>query len=66
MWFGVLFAVLLEVIPSTVHSTAIAIFLFVMNNFGGNMPILLEPIRNATSYHTALLIMYPGNYLLSK
>lgn len=32
MWFGVLFAILIELVPSTACSFVIAVFLFVMNN----------------------------------
>lgn len=66
MWFGVLFAVLLELVSGSVQSMGLAIFLFVMNNVGGNMPVVVDPLSNIFSYHTALLIMYPGGYLLSK
>ncbi|XP_064086730.1 protein spinster-like isoform X2 [Macrobrachium nipponense] len=65
MWFGVLFAVILELVPATVQAAAIAVFLFVMNNIGGNLPVLVDPITRALDYRSALLIMYPGGYLLS-
>lgn len=66
MWFGVLFAVLLELIPATVQSTSLAVFLFVMNNVGGNLPIVVHPLSLLITYRVALLIMYPGMYLASK
>ncbi|KAK3851121.1 hypothetical protein Pcinc_042206, partial [Petrolisthes cinctipes] len=65
MWFGVLFAVLLELVSGSVQSTGLAIFLFVMNNVGGNLPVLIDPLSNLLSYRTALLIMYPGGYFAS-
>ncbi|XP_018026800.1 protein spinster homolog 2 [Hyalella azteca] len=65
MWFGILFAVLLDIVPGTVKASSLAFFLFVMNNIGGNAPVLVEPLRNAFSYRTALYIMYPGCFLLS-
>ncbi|XP_050708531.1 sphingosine-1-phosphate transporter SPNS2-like isoform X2 [Eriocheir sinensis] len=65
MWLGVLFAVLLELVPGKVQSTALAVFLFVMNNVGGNLPVVVDPLTNLLSYRTALLIMYPGCYLAS-
>lgn len=37
-----------------------------MNNIGGNLPILLEPVRKATSFQDALAIFYAGAYLVSK
>lgn len=66
MWFGILFAVLVEIVPLAVRSAAIGVFLFVMNNIGGNLPILMEPVRKATSFADALAIFYAGAYLLSK
>jgi len=65
MWFGILFAVLVEIVPLAVRSTAVGVFLFVMNNIGGNLPILLEPVRKATSFQDALAIFYAGAYLIS-
>ncbi|KAK7065848.1 hypothetical protein SK128_005206 [Halocaridina rubra] len=65
MWFGVLFAVIIELVPGTVQSSAIAVFLFVMNNVGGNLPVLVDPLSHILSYRGALIVMYPGGYLLS-
>lgn len=66
MWFGVLFAVLLELVPGAVQSTALAVFLFVMNNVGGNLPVVVDPLSDLLSYRAALYIMYPGGYLASR
>jgi hypothetical protein len=45
MWFGVLFAILIELVPSTACSFVIAVFLFVMNNvLKLNFILLLEMI----------------------
>jgi len=65
MWFGILFAILVEIVPLSVRSTTVGVFLFVMNNIGGNLPILLEPVRKATSFQDALAIFYAGAYLVS-
>ncbi|XP_014259873.1 uncharacterized protein LOC106672735 [Cimex lectularius] len=65
MWFGILFAVLVEIVPLAVRSTTVGVFLFVMNNIGGNLPILMEPIRKLTSFQDALAIFYAGAYLIS-
>ncbi|XP_042883762.1 protein spinster homolog 1-like [Penaeus japonicus] len=65
MWFGVLFAVLLELVPGSVQSTALAVFLFIMNNVGGNLPVVVDPLSHLLSYRAALYIMYPGGYLAS-
>ncbi|KAL7633895.1 UNVERIFIED_CONTAM: hypothetical protein RMT77_015856 [Armadillidium vulgare] len=65
MWLSVVFAVLLELLPPPIHTTSIAVFLFIINNVGGNAPLLITPLRKAFDYRTAILILYPGCYLLS-
>lgn len=66
MWFGIVFAVLVEIVPVQVRSTTIGIFLFVMNNIGGNLPILVDPIAEYIGYRASISIFYAGFYLLSK
>ncbi|CAG2058929.1 unnamed protein product, partial [Timema podura] len=66
MWFGIVFAILVEIIPLSMRSTAVGVFLFVMNNIGGNLPILVDPISKMIGYREALYIFYVGAYLLSK
>lgn len=65
MWFGILFAILVEIVPLKVRSTTVGIFLFVMNNVGGNLPILVEPVSKAIGYRESLLIFYAGFYGIS-
>jgi hypothetical protein len=64
-WFGILFAILIELVPAEACSFVIAVFLFVMNNVGGNLPIIVDPISKAMGYRETLLLFYPGFYLLS-
>lgn len=66
MWFGIVFAVLVEIVPFQVRSTTVGIFLFVMNNVGGNLPILVDPVAKSLGYRTSISIFYAGFYLLSK
>merc|ERR1712071_28218 len=65
MWMGVLFAILIELVPVKVCSVIVGIFLFVMNNIGGNFPVVVNPIKDSIGYRQALFIFYPGGYLLS-
>ncbi|KAL0273122.1 UNVERIFIED_CONTAM: hypothetical protein PYX00_005874 [Menopon gallinae] len=65
MWFGIVFAVVVEVVPLSMRSTTVGVFLFVMNNIGGNLPILVEPIRTTIGFREALYIFYAGFYLIS-
>lgn len=66
MWFGIVFAVLVEIVPVQVRSTTVGIFLFVMNNIGGNLPILVDPVAKSLGYRESIMIFYAGFYLLSK
>lgn len=65
MWFGILFAILVEIVPLQVRSTLVGVFLFVMNNIGGNLPILVEPVSKAIGYRESLYIFYAGFYGIS-
>ena len=64
MWFGILFAILVEIVPLAVRSTTLGVFLFVMNNIGGNLPVLVEPLSKAIGYRESLWVFFPGAFLL--
>lgn len=66
MWFGIVFAILVEIVPLSCRSTTIGVFLFVMNNVGGNLPILVDPLSKAIGYREAIMIFYAGFYAISK
>lgn len=65
MWFGVMYAILVELVPANFRSTAVGVALFVINNVGGNLPIVVDPLAAATDYRTAIAILYPGALLAS-
>ncbi|KPJ01133.1 PREDICTED: uncharacterized protein LOC106117752 [Papilio xuthus] len=65
MWFGIVFAILVEIVPMSVRSTTVGVFLFVMNNVGGNLPILVDPVSKAIGYREAIMIFYAGFYGIS-
>lgn len=65
-WFGILFAILIELVPTNVCGFFVAVFLFVMNNVGGNLPIIVAPLSKLMGFRESLLLLYPGFYLLSK
>lgn len=66
MWFGIVFAVLVEIVPLQLRSTTVGIFLFVMNNIGGNLPILVDPVAKYLGYRESISIFYAGFYGISK
>ena len=67
MWYGVVMTVLVEVFPAEIRSTAVATFAFVISNIGGNLPVIVTPLKHAVGgLRNALYITYPGFYFLSK
>uniref|UniRef100_A0A1I8PAW5 Major facilitator superfamily (MFS) profile domain-containing protein n=1 Tax=Stomoxys calcitrans TaxID=35570 RepID=A0A1I8PAW5_STOCA len=65
MWFGIVFAIVVEIVPLHVRSSTIGVFLFVMNNIGGNLPILVDPVAKAIGYRESIMIFYAGMYGIS-
>ena len=63
---GILFAVMVEVVPKNLCSLVVGIFLFVMNNVGGNLPVVIDPISKSIGYRETLCLFYPGGFLMSK
>ena len=59
-WFAVLFTVIVEIVPHSVKAVVIAMFLFLMNNVGGQIPLLITPISKKSELRTALLAIWPG------
>jgi len=65
-WFAVLFTVIVEIVDPEVRSTCIAIFLFLMNLVGGNLPVIVSPLRNYFGdYRYALYLVWPGFLTIS-
>ncbi|PFX18488.1 uncharacterized protein LOC111339466 [Stylophora pistillata] len=65
MWVGVTLTVVVELVPNSIRSPAIAGYLFIISIIGGNVPLLVPPLKKITSLRTALYILFPGLYLLS-
>ncbi|XP_076091392.1 MFS-type efflux pump MSMEG_3705-like isoform X2 [Mytilus galloprovincialis] len=78
MWIGITIAVLVELVPSDIRTTGIAVYLFIITNIGGNIQLLVPVIKNyikemhkhdipkypdVNALRTALYILYPGPYL---
>lgn len=72
MWVGVALAVLVELVDSEFKTSAIAVYLFIITNIGGNIPLLVPPIQKAfeqagyvstQALRDALYILYPGLYI---
>jgi MFS family permease len=65
MWFGIVFAVIVEIVPLEVRSSVVGVFMFVINNIGGNLPILVDPLAKHIGYRESISIFYAGFYLVS-
>lgn len=57
---------MVEIVPPSVKTSIIGLFLFVMNMIGGNVPILVDPLSKAIGYREALYVFYPSLVALSK
>ena len=65
-WFAVLFTVIVEIVEPEVRASCIALFLFCMNQVGGNLPVLVTPIKfYLDDYRLALALIWPGFLCLS-
>ena len=65
-WFAVLFTVIVEIVEPEVRASCIALFLFCMNQVGGNLPVLVTPIKSYLGdYRLALALLWPGFLCLS-
>lgn len=72
MWVGITLAVVVELVPSEIKTTAVAAYLFIISNIGGNANLLVPPLAQhfesqnyskSDSLRYALYIMYPGPYV---
>merc|ERR1711915_410530 len=59
-WFAILFTVILELVPENTRSITVSMFLFIMNNIGGNLPVLVEPFTDWIGLQGTLYIFWPG------
>ena len=59
--FGILFVTLVEVSPRRVKTSVLGIFLFLMNNAGGNLPVLLDPLSKMVGYRQVSAIIIPSS-----
>lgn len=66
MWFGIVFAVIVEIVPLEFRSSVVGVFMFVINNVGGNLPILVDPLAKVIGYRESISIFYAGFYFISK
>ncbi|ELT91494.1 hypothetical protein CAPTEDRAFT_23970, partial [Capitella teleta] len=64
MWIGVCIAIVVDLVPVDLTASAVAVYFFIIQIIGGNMPLLVPPIADMWGMQTALLICFPGCYIL--
>ena len=47
MWIPITLVVLVELVPADVRASAVALYFFITTNIGGNMPLLINPVKQA-------------------
>ena len=60
MWFGVVLAIVVELVEPDVKSSTVAIFLFIINNVGGNMPLAVDGLSDVIGLSQPALSGTPG------
>ena len=63
-WFGIVFVTLVAVCPARLKTTVLGVFLFLMNNIGGNLPVLVNPISKLLGYRSPVLSHSNDHFLL--
>merc|ERR1711997_545968 len=61
-WFAILFTVIVEMVSLEIRSIVIAVFIFIMNNIGGNLPVVVTSVTLLLEgdLQRALYIFWPG------
>lgn len=65
MFSGICMAILVEIIPLALRSYIEGIFSFVINNIGGNLPVLVDPVAKLWGYRESLVIFHATFYGIS-
>ena len=65
MWIGVSLAIVTHVVPFEVVSISVAIYLFIINNIGSTLNLLVPPLSAATNQRVSLVILFAGSYLVA-
>jgi len=63
LWIGVCLAIVIETVPRRVVAVAVAFFLFVINNIGGLLPLLIPALDSHLQLRYVMLLLFPGAYV---
>ena len=65
VWIGVCLAVVIELVPHRIVAASVAFFLFVINNIGGTLPLLIPSLVMQIKLRYTLLLLFPGTYVIA-
>ena len=65
MWIGTSMAVVTHLVPPEVVSITVAIYIFIINNIGSSLNLLVPILSTAIGLRLTILIMFAGTYLVS-
>lgn len=55
----------ISLVPGDYASAAVALYLFIINNIGGAMTLLIPPLEASIGLRYALTVLYPGPYVVA-
>ena len=64
-WLGICLTVAIELVAPEVSPASISLFLFISNNISSVMPLLLPLLKDYYGLQRAMLILFPGLYVVS-
>ena len=65
MWVGITLALVIEISPQSLKTTAVSIYFFFIG-IAGFFPYLVVPVQHIVhSYSLSLMILFPGLYVVS-
>ena len=64
-WLGICLTVAIELVPIEVSPASISLFIFISNNISSVMPLLLPPLTDYYGLRRAMLVLFPGLYVVS-
>ena len=73
MWVGVSTAIVVDLAPSQIKTTVVAVYLFIITIIGGNFNLIVSPINKAlkkslskvAAYQWTLFLTYPSLFAIS-
>ncbi|XP_067826116.1 protein spinster homolog 1-like isoform X2 [Heptranchias perlo] len=63
MGIGVTLTIIVELVSPSIRTPAVAIYIFIISNIGGNAPLLVTPLTKLWTLRVALLALCPGMYV---